>query len=261
MFANLINLSLLLVVALAAFANPHGSPHHNRHVEIAKRQGGNVQLYKRYSSARWTFYDVGLGACGVTNVASDFIVALNSNQYGGGYPGPNCFKKISMTYNGKTTTATITDECPGCPYGGLDLSRGLFKFFAPESEGVLTGTWNFIGDGGDDDTPTTSTYVVPKTTSTKHTTSTWTPDPTTFWTPEPTTSTSKKTTSTSHTSSSTSSSYISSSKASSSANHSTSTSASSATTSATPSSTQSALNLATLDQSFLHLGVLVVAAA
>ncbi|KAG6888491.1 hypothetical protein C0995_007917 [Termitomyces sp. Mi166 len=219
------------------------------------------------------------GACGEWNVASDFIVALNSAQYGGGYPGPHCFKQITMTYNGKTTTATIMDECPGCPYGGLDLSRGLFKFFASESVGVLSGTWYF-NDGSSDDgdnppppppppPPKTSKYVAP-TTSTRHTTKTtpaWTPDPTIYWTPDPTTTTSKKsTTSTSHTSSSTSTSYSSSAASSSSLKHPSSTSSvhatsSSATPSATPLSTDGGHNLAALAQSFLDLGVLVVAAA
>jgi len=31
-------------------------------------------------------------------------------QYGSGYPGPNCFKKIIMQIGDKQTTATITDE-------------------------------------------------------------------------------------------------------------------------------------------------------
>ncbi|KAH0584305.1 Allergen Asp f 7 [Termitomyces sp. J132] len=274
MLAGLCQLSLLLATPLVAWANPHGSFHHNRHVEIAKRQTGDVQLFKRFSSARWTFYDVGLGACGKYNVASDFIVALNSAQYGGGYPGPYCFKQITMTYNGKTATATIMDECPGCPFGGLDLSRGLFTFFAPESVGVLYGTWSFNDGSSDDDNsppppPKTSKYVAP-TTSTKYTpktTPTWTPDPTTYWTPDPTTTTSKKTSTTyiPHTSSSLSTSH-SSTASSSSSKYSSSTSSvhatsSSTTPSATPSSTDSSHNLAALEQCFFDLGVLVVAAA
>ncbi|KAF9653153.1 hypothetical protein BDM02DRAFT_3081912, partial [Thelephora ganbajun] len=81
------------------------------------------------------------GSCGQYNVESDFIVALNAQVW---YPGPNCFKQISMTFNGRTTTATIMDECPGCPWGGLDLSRGLFRFFASEDAGVLSGEWHFV---------------------------------------------------------------------------------------------------------------------
>lgn len=46
-------------------------------------------------------------------------------------------------------------QCPGCPYGGLDLSTGLFDYFtwagaagSPTDPGVLTGTWNFESSGG-----------------------------------------------------------------------------------------------------------------
>lgn len=49
------------------------------------------------------------GACGENNVESDFIVALNAIQFGTGYPGPNCFKTITMKYNGKVATAKIMD--------------------------------------------------------------------------------------------------------------------------------------------------------
>jgi len=266
MFANLFRVSLLVVATLPAWANTHVSLHHNRHVEIAKRQAGPVQLYKRFDSARWTFYDVGQGACGKVNVADDFIVALNSAQYGGGYPGPNCFKSITMTYNGKTARATIMDECPGCPYGGLDLSRGLFKFFAPESVGVLYGTWYF-NDGSDnaDSTPKTTSskyvYVAPKTTSSKkHTTTSYKPEPTTYWTPEPTATSSKK--SSTHLSSSPpSSSKVSSSASSKHSPTSTFTSTSASTTPSTaPSSSHGTQNLYALNQSFLQLGSLVVAA-
>ncbi|KAF5365618.1 hypothetical protein D9758_003187 [Tetrapyrgos nigripes] len=224
MFSAVVS-AALLALPLTVVADQH---HHraHQHRDIAKRAPGNVNVYKRFDGTRWTFYDVGLGACGKTNTENDFIVALNTPQYGSGFPGPNCFKSITMSYNGKTTNAVIMDECPGCPYGGLDLSRGLFKFFAPESEGVLTGNWWFNdgsdsggngggnggGQGGGDDP--TSTTKQPKPTTTKEpepeptpTTTQEPPSPT----PEPpkpsTTSTRTRTrTSTSQTSSSSSSS-------------------------------------------------------
>jgi len=133
-----------------------------RHHDIAARSESNSTLTKRaqFSNTRFTFFDVGLGACGKWSKASDFMVALNDKQFGGGYPGPNCFKTITISYGGKTTQAQILDECPGCPFGGLDLSRGLFDFFAPESAGVIYGSWSFGGNGGDsgggDDEPKTT---------------------------------------------------------------------------------------------------------
>ncbi|THH19978.1 hypothetical protein EUX98_g8672, partial [Antrodiella citrinella] len=135
----------VLALPFFAVANPHGH-HKGRHDAIARRASGDVaHLNKRdqFNNVRFTFYDVGLGACGQTNQPGDFIVALTTLQFGGGYPGPNCFKSITINYNGKSAQATIMDECMGCPYGGLDFSRGLFDYFAPESEGVLTGSWSF----------------------------------------------------------------------------------------------------------------------
>lgn len=129
--------------------------------DLAVRGPGTLQ--RRFDQARFSYYDVGLGACGKTNVASDFIVALNSAQFGsGGY----CFQIITITYGGKSTQAQIADECPGCPYGGLDFSRGLFDYFSSESAGIIYGSWVF-GSGA----VTTTTTQAPTTTQTP--TSTW----------------------------------------------------------------------------------------
>ncbi|KAJ3937025.1 MAG: RlpA-like double-psi beta-barrel-protein domain-containing protein-containing protein, partial [Lentinula lateritia] len=137
---------------------------------------------KRFDDARFTYYVDGLGACGQTNQPGDFIVALNSAQYNG---GQYCFQMITITVGGKTTQAQIMDECPGCPYGGLDFSEGLFQFFASLDEGVLTGSWNFdSGATSTTETPTstytppTSTWSPPPSTSS---TSTWSPTSTSTW--------------------------------------------------------------------------------
>ncbi|KAF8631410.1 hypothetical protein AX17_005088 [Amanita inopinata Kibby_2008] len=96
-------------------------------------------LEKRYDNAKFSFYDAGVSACGGTFSNSDFIVALNREQFAG---GALCFQTITIEVEGKTTTAQIVDECMGCPFAGLDFSRGLFNFFAPESAGIIHGTWN-----------------------------------------------------------------------------------------------------------------------
>ncbi|EJC98567.1 uncharacterized protein FOMMEDRAFT_95933, partial [Fomitiporia mediterranea MF3/22] len=64
--------------------------------------------------------------------------------FGSGYPGPHCFKSIHLSVGGKSVTAQIVDECPGCPHGGLDLTEGLFQHFAPLDKGVLKGSWYFL---------------------------------------------------------------------------------------------------------------------
>ncbi|GLB35354.1 hypothetical protein LshimejAT787_0209190 [Lyophyllum shimeji] len=255
--------SLLALPLLALGASTHGAAHSSRHQQIAKRHTGDVQLHKRFSNARWTFYDVGLGACGKWNVQSDFIVALNSAQFGGGYPGPNCFKSITMTYNGKTTQATIMDECPGCPYGGLDLSRGLFRFFAAESVGVIQGEWHFNDGSGGGGSPPPPPPPPPKP---QPTTSKWVPplppkptpkpQPTTTWKepePETTTSTPKPKPKPTTTSSTSTSAHIS-----------TSSSAppkSSSTPAPAPTLVDQTANLQRMDNVLLGLGGIVLAGA
>ncbi|PFH52395.1 hypothetical protein AMATHDRAFT_56917 [Amanita thiersii Skay4041] len=128
-----------------------------------KRDG----LEKRFDNAKFSFYDAGVSACGGVFSNSDFIVAINQAQYGG---GENCFKDITIHAQGKQTTAKIVDKCMGCPYGGLDFSRGLFNFFASEGEGIIYGAWNF--GHGDPPPP-------PPPTTTHKPTSTWTPPPAT----------------------------------------------------------------------------------
>ncbi|KZT74168.1 hypothetical protein DAEQUDRAFT_655203, partial [Daedalea quercina L-15889] len=99
---------------------------------------GTLEKRQSYDNARFTYYAVGLGACGITNSASDYIVALDSALYDA---SNECFQMITLSYNGKTAQAQITDRCPGCPSGGLDLSQGLFQYFADTSEGVIYGEW------------------------------------------------------------------------------------------------------------------------
>ncbi|KAG1738335.1 uncharacterized protein EDB91DRAFT_1018697, partial [Suillus paluster] len=116
---------------------------------------GDVGVHKRsFDNARFTFYDVGLGACGQYSSPGDFVYRRPQRPpIGAGFPGPECFKSITITYGGKTAQATIMDECMGCPYGGLDFSDGLFNYFASAADGVVYGSWWF-NDGTNN--PTTS---------------------------------------------------------------------------------------------------------
>ncbi|GAA5836813.1 hypothetical protein JCM5353_000458 [Sporobolomyces roseus] len=155
-----------------------GESDENKH-ELMKR--GNF-------NGRATFFDPGLGACGTYSSGNDFMVAMNQAQYGDlGAVSPWCFQTITISYGGKTAQAQVLDACPGCPYGGLDMSPALFRHFADESVGVIYMEWS-SGGGSQQEEPTTK-----KTTTTTTTTTTpWVP-PTTTWKPtttwEPTTTT------------------------------------------------------------------------
>ncbi|OCF44097.1 hypothetical protein I317_02050 [Kwoniella heveanensis CBS 569] len=188
---SLLNLfTLLLPIAAASHLPP---PHRRSTHERARKNFEHVHAVEERDSAQnhtivprgqtysgtGTFYYTGLGACGQNSQDSDFMVALNSAQYGSGYPGPQCFKSITVQANGKTVGGvTILDECPTCGYGSLDLSPGLFQQFASFDAGVVSITWWFNDDAPAEtttsQTPTstwhepTSTYTPPTSTSTWH---------------------------------------------------------------------------------------------
>lgn len=136
--------------------------HQPRALDLSVNQSRDPKISKRDT---FTYFNDGNGACGAFNGPNDFIVALNSCEFNG---GSHCFQTITITVNGVSTQAQITDECPGCPCGGLDLSQGLFEFFAPTSVGELSGSWSY-------GSASTSSTPLPSTTTKQSSTSTWTP--------------------------------------------------------------------------------------
>lgn len=262
--------SLLSLVSLPLVAAHSKNP---RHSEAAKR--GSSSLAKRDFSGQFTYYadNTDEGACGGWNKPGDYIVALNAQQFDG---GKYCGETVSITINGKTQSATIVDECMGCGFGGLDFSSGLFSSFANLGVGELHGSWSFGSSGGGGGGADTTTSKTTHTTTTQEKTST---KPTSTWTPTSTstthssTHTTTSTTSTKHTSSThstTSSKPSSTSSSTSSTASSTSTSASvnyntgAAAGLAQPTGTLSqgtANNLADLNQAFVGLAALFVAAS
>lgn len=103
--------------------------------------GGSGQTF----SGDATYYTPGMGACGWTNSESDKIVALNVDQFGSTSNGnENCGKKIKIEYNGKEVEVEVTDKCPGCKYGDLDLSPAAFDELADEAEGRIQINWSFV---------------------------------------------------------------------------------------------------------------------
>jgi len=201
---SLFSILCLPIVAVLAMHSRAG----RSHTDIAKRVAGDVDVLKRwpssFSGTRATWYDVGLGGCGKWNKPDDFIVAMNFPMFGSVYPGPLCFKMITIEYQGKTAQAQIMDACEACPAnGGIDMSKGLFTYLSGSlGAGVLSVDWHFSdgggggNDGGDDggnddnNNPSPSPKPKPK------------PEPTTTWEPPAPTVQVQKTTSTSSSSSS-----------------------------------------------------------
>ncbi|KAG1870061.1 RlpA-like double-psi beta-barrel-protein domain-containing protein-containing protein [Suillus subluteus] len=151
--------------------------HQPRALDLSVNQSRDTKISKRDT---FTYFQDGSGACGAFNQPTDFIVALSTCDYDG---GSHCFQMMTITVNGVSTQAQVTDECLGCPCGGLDFSQGLFEFFAPTSVGELSGSWSYVS-ASTSSTPLPSTTTKQSSTST---TSTWTPPTTTSSsTPTPT---------------------------------------------------------------------------
>lgn len=99
------------------------------------------RLERRFDGqATWFIPDT--GACGDTNSETDYIVAVNSDQYQG---GESCHKMVYIQNesNGKSVRAKVTDECPPCDYGSLDLSASVFQELGDLDTGVLPISWHY----------------------------------------------------------------------------------------------------------------------
>lgn len=95
-----------------------------------------------------TYYDVGLGACGFDDNGldmSDNIVALSHEMMGTQSNGnPYCNRKVVITANGKTVTATVRDKCMGCAFNDIDVSKKAFlDVFGALTDGRKKVEWAF----------------------------------------------------------------------------------------------------------------------
>jgi len=100
-----------------------------------------------------TYYQAGLGACGITSTDADYTVAISYEAFNN-YPGyngenpttnPVCGKQIFAAYEGNAVTVTVTDACTGCALTDLDLTPAAFQVLASLSLGRLDGvTWNWV---------------------------------------------------------------------------------------------------------------------
>lgn len=96
-----------------------------------------------------TYFTPDVGACGWPNNESDFIVAVSAELFqifGGGISNGNpvCGHRIRIHKNGKTAIAVISDECPPCKPGSLDMTPALFNFFENPDVGRTSVEWEFI---------------------------------------------------------------------------------------------------------------------
>jgi len=63
-----------------------------------------------------------------------YDVAGNPNK------NPLCGKYMKCSYGSNSVRVQVVDRCPGCSYGGVDLSPAAFKVLAPVDKGRIDVT-------------------------------------------------------------------------------------------------------------------------
>jgi len=114
------------------------------------RGGSNVVQPSGSYSGRCTYYYVNVGytACGTRHSDDEYVVAMNAAQFDPNTPNGNpnrnslCNRKIQVNGPRGSVEVRVVDRCPGCPYGGLDLSPAAFKAVAGNLDvGVVHTSW------------------------------------------------------------------------------------------------------------------------
>jgi expansin (peptidoglycan-binding protein) len=89
-----------------------------------------------------TYYNAdGTGACGFKATPNDLdVAALNGSQYKKSW----CGQCALVTGPKGMVKVRIVDLCPGCAFGGLDLSQQAFEAIAALSAGRVKITWHVV---------------------------------------------------------------------------------------------------------------------
>jgi expansin (peptidoglycan-binding protein) len=106
--------------------------------DAASSDGATGTVY----SGQATYYAAdGTGACGFKATPNDLdVAAMNGAQYKKSW----CGQCVLVTGPNGMVKVRIVDLCPGCAYGGLDLSEEAFASIAALSAGRVKITWHFV---------------------------------------------------------------------------------------------------------------------
>lgn len=127
----------VIVISFMIVALTGGSP-----VELSSKIRKSTHSSHSSFEGRATWFYPNTGACGESDSVNDYIVAMNYPQYESGGP---CYKLVKITNksNGKVIKAKVTDLCPECAFGSLDLTPSAFKALGELDTGVLPIAWEW----------------------------------------------------------------------------------------------------------------------
>ncbi|KAL2865729.1 RlpA-like double-psi beta-barrel domain-containing protein [Aspergillus lucknowensis] len=97
-----------------------------------------------------TYYDPGLGSCGITSTASEKICAVSHAVFdaaltsGNPNENPLCGLKLRIRRGEKSVDVTVVDRCPGCNVNDLDVSSTVFEELGDLAEGRVLVDWAWL---------------------------------------------------------------------------------------------------------------------
>jgi hypothetical protein len=131
---------IVLIIGLAAGLSTR------KHTQNLPLPSGNGGPY----TGDLTYYEPGLGACGVTSQNSDKIVAISHLVFDavsvGSNPNANplCGKKIRARKDNKSVDLTVVDRCTGCQPKDIDVTINTFAGLADVDLGRVLVEWNWL---------------------------------------------------------------------------------------------------------------------
>lgn len=133
---------LVLIIGLAVGLSTHSK---SQNLPLPSANGGPYE-------GDLTYYDPGLGACGVTSANGDKIVAVSHLIFDAVQTGSNpntnplCGKQVRVKRLGGDVTVdlTVVDRCTGCQPDDLDMTEDTFSLLADVALGRVKGEWSWL---------------------------------------------------------------------------------------------------------------------
>ncbi|GFF25696.1 allergen Asp f 7 [Aspergillus udagawae] len=97
-----------------------------------------------------TYYNPGLGSCGITSTDSDMICAVSHVLFDAASTGSNpnanplCGLKLRLRRGDTSVDVKIVDRCVGCKVKDLDVSPAVFEKLADPDLGRVTVEWSWL---------------------------------------------------------------------------------------------------------------------
>ncbi|KAI9374138.1 RlpA-like double-psi beta-barrel-protein domain-containing protein-containing protein [Aspergillus egyptiacus] len=97
-----------------------------------------------------TYYDPGLGSCGITSTAEEKVCAVSHVVFDAALTSSNpnenqlCGLRLRIRRGEKSVDVKVVDRCPGCAVNDLDVSPAVFEELGDLAEGRVLVDWAWL---------------------------------------------------------------------------------------------------------------------